>query len=478
MNSLNILCSRAPKQSRCDNDSGFEYESCPGDTTNDRGFYVSQDRRRTLQMQQNASVRSRAVCPTDLKDSFVSWMPVPSGDDSLEGTFQSEGEEEEEEVDENGKRRRYYSLDEPACLWRPLQQIFIDENLRADGLGDNAANPTCAHCTKCFDVAGARIFRCVDCGMFLQCESCLLECHALFPLHTEWNTSYWTNISLASLGSIYQLGHGGHPCPHPAKAVHPLVVMGTEYIHLIRFRYCVCDRSDHANNLEQLMRNAWYPATTVDPGTCAMYAALSLYRLLNVVGNINVHDFVGTLERNTDPLGVNKVPDRCKAFGHVVHQYAFLLCVKWVGQGHDPAGLAKTKNGACAALCWACPHNEINLPDGWRAMDANFRLKNQIRKNERYDLPMGSGWGHLVEEEPYKTHLKDYVAKKDVSTCVAFAALLQKDTCMTTGLCCSGVGSVVCARHECMCMEGVGDLQKGERFVDHTVDKPDFRPCL
>jgi hypothetical protein len=49
------------------------------------------------------------------------------------------------------------------------------------------------------------------------------------------------------------------------------------------------------------------------------------------------------------------------------------------------------------------------------------------------------------------------------STCIAFAALLQKDTRLTTGLRVSGVGGVVCARHECMRPNGLGDLQKGER---------------
>ncbi|KAJ7278653.1 hypothetical protein C8J57DRAFT_1502496 [Mycena rebaudengoi] len=477
MDSLNISTSRALKRSRQDDDSGFEYELRPGDTTNDRGFYVSRDQRRTRQTQENVSVRPRIVCPADLEDRFASWMPVPEGDEGLGDSFQSEGEED---IDEDGKRRRYYSSDEPSRLWRPLQQTFLDENLRFAGLGDDAENPTCAHCAKSLDVAGARLFCCVECGVFLQWKSCVCDWHALFPLHTvkEWNGTYWTNISLASLGSVYQLGHGGHPCLHPAKAVRTMVVMGTEHIHSIRFRYCACDRSDRANNIEQLMRNAWYPATTVDPRTCATYAALDLYCLLNVVANINVHDFVGTLERNTDPLGVNKVPDRYKVFGHVVRQYAFLLRVKCAGRGHDAEGLVHHLNGACAVLCWACPHDNINLPEGWRevsaefrflymlilAMDANFHLKNRIRKNEHYDPPTGSGWGHLVEEELYKTHLKDYVAEKDVSTCIAFAALLQKDTRMTTGLRCSGIGGVVCARHECVRPQGVGDLQKGERY--------------
>jgi hypothetical protein len=51
-------------------------------------------------------------------------------------------------------------------------------------------------------------------------------------------------------------------------------------------------------------------------------------------------------------------------------------------------------------------------------MDANFRLKSRLRANEHADLPLGSGWGYLVEERPYKEHLKGYVAEKDVSDSV------------------------------------------------------------
>lgn len=58
-----------------------------------------------------------------------------------------------------------------------------------------------------------------------------------------------------------------------------------------------------------------------------------------------------------------------------------------------------------------------------------------------------------------------------VSTCIAFAALMQKDTRLTTGLRCSGVGGVVCARHELVRPQGMGDLQKGERRVTFDIMK-------
>ncbi|KAK7061183.1 hypothetical protein R3P38DRAFT_2493808, partial [Favolaschia claudopus] len=133
-----------------------------------------------------------------------------------------------------------------------------------------------------------------------------------------------------------------------------------------------------------------------------------------------------------------------------------------------------------AMLCWACPQDRINLPDGWRdvapefqflfilvvAMDANYRMRNRLRVNEKDDPPLGSGWGYLVEETEYHEHLWGYVGEEDMSTCVAFQALLQKDTRVTMGLRCSGIGGVVYARHEVVRPQGLGDLQKGERYAN------------
>ncbi|KAF7311686.1 hypothetical protein MKEN_01072200 [Mycena kentingensis (nom. inval.)] len=100
------------------------------------------------------------------------------------------------------------------------------------------------------------------------------------------------------------------------------------------------------------------------------------------------------------------------------------------------------------------------------SLDANFRLKNRIRANERHDRATCPGWGCFVDDGPYKEHLQDYVAEEDISTCIAFAALMQKETKVTTGLRVSGVGGCVCARHGVVRPQGLGDLQKGERYAN------------
>ncbi|KAF7365978.1 CxC2 domain-containing protein [Mycena venus] len=129
-----------------------------------------------------------------------------------------------------------------------------------------------------------------------------------------------------------------------------MVLMHLTGIHILTFQYCNCEQSQRTNNLGQLLGNKWYPATTVDPSTCATFKALETFRLLNVVGNVTVHNFIDVLERKTDPVRVETVPDRYKAF--------------W-------ADVAATKPGGLTVACWACPHDGKNLPQGWGAWSHN-----------------------------------------------------------------------------------------------------------
>lgn len=174
----------------------------------------------------------------------------------------------------------------------------------------------------------------------------------------------------------------------PAKP-RRMVVMDVAGIIAVDFQYCRCDKSRRTNNLGQLLGNAWYPASTVDLETCATFQVLDSFRLLNVVGNVSVHDFVGTLERLTDPLRLSSLPvspafrkrdkeadgiqDRYKAFSCIARQYAYMLRAKCAGRAHDPGGLGSTKPGELAVLCWACPHDSKNLPEGWRDVEPQYR---------------------------------------------------------------------------------------------------------
>jgi hypothetical protein len=174
--------------------------------TADRGIYFSSDGRRREEEFLNVTHKKRRVQPSKLNDSYGEWIPIP--DDSLD-------DEESRDSELNpinavnavpGQKRKVYASsvrtliffriifylnepppqDDPMSLWRPLKQEFSDELVRHDGLADNLGNPRCAHCQRLYDAdepTSMRIFKCADCGQFLQCKDCCLSHHALTPLH-------------------------------------------------------------------------------------------------------------------------------------------------------------------------------------------------------------------------------------------------------------------------------------------------------
>ncbi|KAJ7731904.1 hypothetical protein DFH07DRAFT_968567 [Mycena maculata] len=486
------MASRRPgRRLRRDNNVTIE-DATPREVTNisgDTGIYFSADGDRRVEELLNVSHKKRRVQPNELQDDYSLWIPIPedgyedNGGCDLDGAANTLDHVSSDAA--TTKRKRYASSDDPMSLWRPMKGFFLDEILWHEGLGDNIEEPQCAHCKTAYKPTTARLFKCQECGEFVQCKNCCLENHARTPLHVikEWAGKFWVECTLADIGLVYQLGHGGLPCIYPDERIHRLTVIEAPTIYQIQLRYCKCSKSDYANNLQQLLRNRWYPATVTNPGTCATFKTLEAYRLYNVIGNMNVHDFVRAMERTTNTTaasGMTWLPDRYKQFQRMTRQWAFLQRLKRVGRGHDPAGVEQTGLGGTAVNCWLCPQEGKNLPSDWRnvdpkyrflymlllAVDANFKLRNQMRANEIDDPPLGPGWGYWVEPQCYRRHLRKYVAEKDASTCIAFAALLQKDTRLTTGLCASGVGGCVCARHECVRPNGLGDLQKGERYAN------------
>ncbi|KAJ7484897.1 hypothetical protein B0H11DRAFT_2157487 [Mycena galericulata] len=456
----------------------------------------------------NIAHKKRRLEPTQLQDRLALWTPVAAEDEWDPGMNDGYGDTDAplaSEIDTNtpiasnpsaspavlGKRKIYESSTAQMHLWRPMADFFIDELVRHDGLGDDTApSLACKLCARIYEpgaggVDAVRLFKCRQCGDFLQCAECCVAEHVRTPLHIlkEWMGEYWQKIALHELGYVYQVGHGGFPCRFPDPRTLTMTVIDLPYIHRVRYRYCKCRKSDHTNNLQQLLRNSWYPATITDPATCATFTTLETFRLQNVVCNMNAHDFITAIERQTDvtaATGMEWLPHRYKEFMRMSRQWAFLKRAKRAGRAHDASGVAGTAQRELAVQCWACPHDGRNLPADWRnvdkkyqflymllvALDANFKLKNRMRANERPDPPLGPGWGYFVEPERYRKHLKNYVPEKDISTCIAFAALLQKDTRGTAGLRSSGVGGCVCARHECVLGHGIGDLQKGERFAN------------
>ncbi|KAF8997031.1 hypothetical protein BDZ89DRAFT_970727, partial [Hymenopellis radicata] len=378
--------------------------------------------------------------------------------------------------------------DDPMANWLPLRDLFVQEILRRESVGQS---PACASCRAALQTTwspdaedSARpttdsLIRCETCGDFSECVACSLLRHARMPLHVVKRFSrkgFWEKTTLMEMGTTVHIGHQGGLCPYPGPP-KSITVMHTTGIHRLRASFCNCDVSDTASPWQLAMRDGWFPATTIQPQTFATVEVLKLFRLLNVISHVNVRNFVTALERKSNPHGTEWVPDRYKSFALMSRQWSYLQRLRRSGLGHTADGIAGAKWGSTAVRCWACPWEGVNLPEDWKnaspeerlrflfmlflALDANFRM----RTRKKYVI-LADGLGYQVPTENYVEHIKNYVSEEDVNTCVGFAAIMQKDTRMSTGLRATGVGGCICARHELVRPLGIGDLMKGERYAN------------
>ncbi|KAF8137814.1 hypothetical protein K438DRAFT_1996671 [Mycena galopus ATCC 62051] len=152
--------------------------------------------------------------------------------------------------------------------------------------------------------------------------------------------------------------------------------------------------------------------------------------------------------------------------------------LKRAGRGHVKSGVMGTPQGDLAVKCPACPQPGENLPDDWEAappgcqflyimflaIDACFRLKRRMVSSELKDPSLGPGLSYMVETTAYRSYLLSITDQQEMSTCSGLAALDYANTKFSRGYSTTGVGMGVCARHKLVLANGVGDLQKGERY--------------
>ncbi|KAF9508989.1 hypothetical protein BS47DRAFT_1365591 [Hydnum rufescens UP504] len=294
------------------------------------------------------------------------------------------------------------------------------------------------------------------------CCKCTLAIHENLPLHNirVWTGQMFEHASLRGLGLTVQLGHPAYQkCPVPVYASSSFVVIHTNGVHSIRVMFCGCSNAPH--HRVQLLRRHWFLSTVLQPKSCAMFEVLHQYQLLSLSSKISIHHFYDMLERLTDNTGLVPVLNKYKSFCRMVHEWRHLKMLKRAGRGNDPSSVLGTASGELAVICPACPEPGVNLPEEWMntpeeerflydgiyAIDANFHLKNRARSS--VDPGLGTGWVYFVDDQAYR-----------------FAALDHANTKKSDGLRVTGVGAVVCARHGLLCPNGIGDLQKGERFCN------------
>ncbi len=86
--------------------------------------------------------------------------------------------------------------------------------------------------------------------------------------------------------------------------------------------------------------------------------------------------------------------------------------------------------------------------------------------SEESDPSLNPGYAYFVEEKNFRSHLEIYGAVipiEEKSTCNNHDAVKLANSRGGQGAAATGVGAVVCGRHDMKRPLSVGDLQKGER---------------
>ncbi|TFK60138.1 hypothetical protein BDN72DRAFT_872951 [Pluteus cervinus] len=357
-----------------------------------------------------------------------------------------------------------------------LMDIFLAEDIRREGRMDSMDTP-CPHCEN-----PSPSYRCKDCdGGGLLCRDCIVNTHGRNGLHVieKWDGVTFQHTTLREAGLRFQLNHKiGETCSRPVVPHNDdFVVVHVNGIHEVGLNFCGCVGAPE--RVAQVLRYGWFPATSSQPRTAASLAVLRQFHLLSFESKCSVWEFYQALTRLTDNTGVRPARNRYRAFLTMVREYRHLKALKRARRGHHKTGVDGTRLGECAVLCPACPQPGINLPSGWEnlplekrwiyrlflGIDANFRLKRRDVSSEAADPSLNKGWAYFVEQKAYSQHLLVHSSDtQQKSTCSSHSAV--NNSRLTDGLSASGVGSVGCARHDCMRPHSVGDLQKGERYAN------------
>ncbi|KAH8111809.1 hypothetical protein DFH11DRAFT_1546400 [Phellopilus nigrolimitatus] len=416
-------------------------------------------------------------------DYYPSVASYPANDSAfLPGDDDSGGDsanEHSDGVDNIGDYAADKNKSKNALLdWIPLRDSLLYELHRHDGL-----QRTLAICSRCGDDLNTPL-RCKTCFQSgLTCLSCIIEEHASAPLHCveEWCGVYWKPTSLGILGLVVHIGHMNFRCPAPETLTRTLTVIHTNGIHRVKVLFCACGASAGEASLHynQLIRVRWFPASSKKPQTVVSFDCVEYFHILTLQGKLTAYDYYQSLVYHTDNTDTDPPPRRYEEFMRVARLWRHLKMLKRAGVGLCPGGVAVAGPGSCAVECPACPHAETlrhreddaigSRDESWLdtqfvMLDANFRLKCKDRKID--DPSLGNGLSYYVENKAYMTYVNSAGLQTEMNVCDSgLHAVDHANTRGGSAYSTSGVGACQC-RHMMVRPNGVGDLQRGERYCN------------
>ncbi|KAG1722362.1 hypothetical protein EDB19DRAFT_1590575, partial [Suillus lakei] len=174
---------------------------------------------------------------------------------------------------------------------------------RLDGQGSYSQLDQCPQCNK-----SKPTIQCIDCcNPSMLCSSCTLEKHLDLPLHQieRWRKDCFQQTSLKEIGLNLQLGHMKHECcARRVPGCKDFTVIHINGIHTVSVDFCGCQGGLMADHWAQLLWAHWFPATPLDPQTCATFEVLRIFHTLNLQGHTSGYNFYKALEFMTDPTGL------------------------------------------------------------------------------------------------------------------------------------------------------------------------------
>ncbi|KAI1784147.1 hypothetical protein LXA43DRAFT_1101707 [Ganoderma leucocontextum] len=246
-----------------------------------------------------------------------------------------------------------------------------------------------------------------------------------------------------------------------------IVVIDIEGIHELPFTFCVCPNANTDDI--QLLDLGYYPASSTCPKTVFTKRVLDDFLLANRECKTSPRNYYNKLRRVTNPSLPHM--DRYKELLRVSHQWRVQQMRKTAGFGHRDEDIGP---GDLAVRCPACPQPDLNLPDDWKTddaqwkytwsvvMDGNFSAQHRKMRNPGDDIPLADGHAFMVQDAPYKEHLKTAKEYHEKSTChdhrAVFSAMVERAKLEATG-----IGAAACSRHGFFCPHACVDFQQGER---------------
>ncbi|KAF9522825.1 hypothetical protein CPB83DRAFT_887328 [Crepidotus variabilis] len=360
------------------------------------------------------------------------------------GVMESQVRQDQEAVFSNKaqikqKRVRSETALRPNVVWKKKSRSgYLEELLRWEGRGNFQEEGVCPDCTSRKKATPSLSeYRCRSCFLSdLVCKECCVKRHRQQPFHVVEHR----NLLISTYLYYTQMGS--------TKQMSSIAGVSAQFLATYNF-------FDGAYTLRVL-------------------------HMFMLTSKLTVYDAYRALERLTNNIGIRLSNRRYRPLLRMTLQWRHLKMLKRGGRGHQLSGVEGTKEGELAIQCPTCPHPDINLPVDWReapdgmkflymmilCMDANFRLKNQLVSNYSTDPGLGTGWSYMVTRKPYEEYVLSQADEDDISTCVGFQAMSQSVTRFSRGLRYTGVGGVFCARSDMVLPNGVGNLQKGERYAN------------